>query len=91
MWSSDCRRLHLYDACHIVIDRGRRRFIRLVDYQLYSGLHHRCWHWLNVHRTPLLAQRLPQMPSSFLRFVKKRGERARKSIHTTACRSASSW
>jgi hypothetical protein len=34
-------RLHLYDVRHIVIDSGRRRFIRLVDDQLNSGLHHR--------------------------------------------------
>ena len=44
--------LHLYDVRHIVIDCGRWRFIRLVDDQLNSGLHHRCRHWVNVHWTP---------------------------------------
>lgn len=46
-------RLHLYDVIHIGVDRGRRRFIHLVDDKLNSGLHNCCRHWVNVHRTPL--------------------------------------
>jgi hypothetical protein len=46
-------RLHLYDVQHIVIECGRRSFIRLVDDELNSGLHHRRRHWVNVHWTPV--------------------------------------
>jgi hypothetical protein len=41
------RCLHLYDVRHVAIDCGRWRFIRLVDDQLNSGLHHRCRHWVS--------------------------------------------
>jgi hypothetical protein len=59
---------------HIVIDSGRRRFIRLVDDQLNSSLHHRCRHWVNVHGTPVfLPNRGYKMPNLILRLVKKCG------------------